>query len=76
MPLSVEHNLNNFESLEINQDETFVGLIFDFMLFLNRRTFLGSSILLHYYLTEVSKTRQYRIPLLLLVNRTFPAGFL
>ena len=28
-----------------------------------------------YYLTEVSKTRQYRIPPLLLVNRTFPAGF-
>ena len=28
-----------------------------------------------YYLTEVSKTRQYRIPPLLLVNRTSPAGF-
>ena len=29
-----------------------------------------------YYLTEVSKTRQYRIPPFLLANRTFPAGFL
>ena len=29
----------------------------------------------HYYLTEVSKTRQYRIPPFLLVSRTFPAGF-
>ena len=28
-----------------------------------------------YYLTEVSKTRQYRIPPFLFVSRTFPAGF-
>ena len=28
-----------------------------------------------YYLTEDSKTRQYRIPPLLFVNRTLPAGF-
>ena len=28
-----------------------------------------------YYLTEVSKTRQYRVPPFLLANRTFPAGF-
>ena len=29
----------------------------------------------HYYLTGVSKTMQYRIPPFLLADHTFPAGF-
>ena len=41
----------------------------------NENVLLPRGCINHYYLTEVSKTRQCRIPPFLLANRTFPAGF-
>ena len=63
---------------EVNDDEDFILYWTDYSVSLERVMEMKKyqvSCIWFYNLTEDSKTRQYRIPPLLLVNRTFPAGF-